>query len=113
MATILGKEIDWDQEQRIISIVDESTSLAYPINRKVMANNGKVHAMDTVVTIDPKLQRSYLPLRSITESFGYTIDWNTETFTATLYKGGRPKEAQRKNRQNLPHLSQVMFMGNT
>ncbi|MDO5714928.1 MAG: copper amine oxidase N-terminal domain-containing protein, partial [Tissierellia bacterium] len=47
LSEALGVDIKWDNENRLVILKTEGKELVYPIDKKVMANNGELVELDT------------------------------------------------------------------
>ncbi len=80
--TALGAEVDWDEEsQTAVSIRDGITI-------RIQIGNALMEVDDTSVPLDAPAMlvndRTLVPLRAISETFGVTVDWQGETNTVIL-----------------------------
>ena len=78
----LGAKVDWDQETKTVTVEKESSTLKLTIGEKVMKDN------DSEIQLDSPAQivndRTMVPLRAISESFGCEVDWDGETKTVII-----------------------------
>ncbi len=77
----LGHKISWDPKARTVKI-DGNISLK--IGEKFVTVNGKKIEMDTEALIVNN--RTYLPLKFVSEALGYEVKWDGTTRTATIVK---------------------------
>lgn len=91
VADALGKQIEWDKENRSVIIKSDEKLVVLPIDKKVFYADGKIYNYEIPATIDAATGRTYLPLRAIGEVLGYDVNWNNETKTAELKKGDANK----------------------
>lgn len=91
VADALGKQIEWDKDNRAVIINSGEKLVVLPIDKKVFYADGKIYSYDIPATIDAATGRTYLPLRAIGEVLGYDVNWNNETKTAELKKGDAKK----------------------
>lgn len=87
VADALGKQIEWDKDNRAVIINSGEKLVVLPIDKKVFYADGKIYSYEIPATIDAATGRTYLPLRAIGEVLGYDVNWNKETKTAELKKG--------------------------
>lgn len=87
VADALGKQIEWDKDNRAVIINSGEKLVVLPIDKKVFYADGKIYSYEIPATIDALTGRTYLPLRAIGEVLGYDVNWNKETKTAELTKG--------------------------
>lgn len=75
----LGHEVKWNKENRTVAI-DEKILLA--IDSKIVKVDGKDVELDVPATIIEN--RTYVPLRFISETMGYEVKWDAETRTVII-----------------------------
>ena len=81
---IEGAEVTWNQQNKIVDIVKDGKNIAYPLNRMAMYDGNAIVTMDTIAGVDPKISRTFVPIRNLAESLGYEVDWDNATSTVTL-----------------------------
>ncbi len=79
-------DVEWHNEHRAVIIKTADKELIYPINKAMMFNQEEIISLDTQVTIDPEISRSFLPIRSIAEALDYDVIWHEDTATIELKK---------------------------
>lgn len=79
VAGILGAEVDWNPETRTVSVKKGEVILHVTVGDKVMINGDQVILMDTAAKIIDN--RTYLPLRAISENLGFRVLWDAEART--------------------------------
>ncbi len=90
---IEGAEVTWNQQNKIVDIVKDGKNIAYPLNRMAMYDGNAIVTMDTIAGVDPKISRTFVPIRNLAESLGYEVDWDNATSTVTLRTpGSKPIE---------------------
>lgn len=82
IAENLGADITWDGETRTVLITKESTEILLTIGDNNALVNGTEKTFDTVPQIFE--DRTYVPLRFISEAFNMDVDWNNETRTVLI-----------------------------
>lgn len=98
---IEGAEVTWNQENKIVYIVKDGKNIAYPLNRMAMYDGNAIVTMDTIAGVDPKISRTFVPIRNLAESLGYEVDWNNATSTVTLRTpGSKPIAKPKENTQS-------------
>ena len=85
---IEGAEVTWNQQNKIVDIVKDGKNIAYPLNRMAMYDGNAIVTMDTIAGVDPKISRTFVPIRNLAESLGYEVDWDNATSTVTLRTPG-------------------------
>lgn len=80
----LGAEVDWDKNTRtVISKMGEST-VSMQIGNKTITVNGEVKEIDVPAQIVN--DRTLVPVRAVSESYGCLVDWDAETRTVIITK---------------------------
>ncbi len=78
----LGASVEWNNETRTVTAAKGETVVALVIDSNVIKVN------DTEKTIDVPAQivneRTFVPVRAISEAFECTVEWNQETYTVTI-----------------------------
>ncbi len=79
----IGCQVDWNQQTQTVFSRKGDREVKVPIGKTVVYKNGVPIATDTAAVV--KNGRTYLPLRTILEAYGYAVDWdyNTKTVLAT------------------------------
>ncbi len=85
---IEGAEVTWNQQNKIVDIIKDGKNIAYPLNRMAMYDGNAIVTMDTIAGVDPKISRTFVPIRNLAESLGYEVDWDNATSTVTLRTPG-------------------------
>ena len=70
----LGGRTEWDNNTQTISLYNNNDVVELSINSKTAYLNGKEHIIDVAPVIINS--RTYMPIRFISESFGFNVDWN-------------------------------------
>ena len=71
-------DVDFDSENRIVSIVKDDTEVLVPINENYIMVNGLRVEIDTAAEIDED-ERTYMPIRAVMEALGYNVEWDNAT----------------------------------
>lgn len=71
----IGASVNWDAKNNLITSVKGDTKIALQIGNKNMGLNGKLIALDAAPKIE--LGRTLVPVRVISESFGYKVNWDS------------------------------------
>lgn len=75
----LGHKVKWNSEDRIVSI-DDNVSLT--IGKKFVMVDGKKLEVDSAARI--KNDRTYVPIRFVSEALGYDVQWEGSTRTVII-----------------------------
>lgn len=72
----IGASVNWDAANNLITSEKDANKIALQIGNKNMGLNGKLIALD----VAPKIEsgRTLVPVRVVSESFGYKVDWDGE-----------------------------------
>ena len=81
---VIGAEVGYDSINRLVSAVKGNTSIIIPIDENIIYINGEEVEIDTKAII--KDSRTYIPLRSVFEAFGYNIEWHNNSKTVIINK---------------------------
>lgn len=85
----LGGKVEWFGEERKIIVSFENTTLILWIGkRKALLNNETVFIDPENENICPIILngRTFIPLRFVAESLGFTVEWEGSTKTITIYR---------------------------
>lgn len=74
VAEMLGCDVIWNDNDRTIEIADESNKVKLEIGSDIINVGGAKITMDTTAII--KSDRTYIPIRFITEALGYMLQYN-------------------------------------
>lgn len=78
-----GATIDWNNDTRAVTVKTDSDTVIVTIDNKQARVNGKRTMMAGAAFIEDG--RTFIPLRFISESLGYKVDWDGETQTITIH----------------------------
>jgi hypothetical protein len=78
----LQMEVTWDNETRTVHAKNETTVMELGIGRKTAIVNGEEHTLDVAPEITD--DRTFVPLRFVSESVGADVDWDAATRTVTI-----------------------------
>ena len=78
----LGDKVTWDEETRSVTAENENNEIVFRIGDTTADVNGTEQTMD----VPAKLigNKTYVPLRFLSENLGYTVTWDEETSTASI-----------------------------
>ncbi len=80
----IGAEIEYDHVSRTVTAIREDITVKIHIGSEILEVNGDKITMDTEAAIQD--WRTYLPLRWVYESFGYTVSWYPSSKTVLVGK---------------------------
>jgi len=75
-------KVDWDGVNRHAIAMKKGVMVIAPIGEKRILRNGIITENDVATVI--KNNRTYMPLKSVMEAFGYAVDWNGGTRTVSI-----------------------------
>jgi len=78
----LGATISWDGEKRQVNAQKEADNLVFTIGENMLYKNGEAKEMGTEAII--KNDRTLVPVRAVSESFGAQVGWDGENRTVTI-----------------------------
>lgn len=85
IAKELGADITWDADTKEITIKKDKDVIKFDTrNKKLFVNEG-VQSISIDIVVDEG-GVSYVPLRTIAENLGYTLDWHQELKMMVVYK---------------------------
>lgn len=89
VAESLGAKVDWDEEKQLVTIVginekNEEVTILITIDSDIALVNGEEVKLDSPAFIEN--DRTYTPLRFISENLGAKVDWNEEQQKVTITK---------------------------
>lgn len=80
-------KIYWNQEHKMVVVrTSAGGEVILPIDKNVIYVNGERKAIDTPATLDHKIDRTFLPLRTLAEVLRYEVDYDIEQHAAILYE---------------------------
>ncbi len=78
----MGGEVGWNPTLRIASFITKQNTVDFPIGSKTATVNGVQEEMDVAAKVINN--KTYIPLRFLSESLGYNVEWDAETRTAHI-----------------------------
>ena len=78
----LGAEVNWDDGTKTVTAQCGDDLLSLIVGSDVMNVNGEKVILDSAAFIQN--DRTYVPLRAISEAFKYDVLWSEETKTVTI-----------------------------
>ena len=87
----LGADVDWDDETQTVSANKDDNKISLTIDIPEIRVNGTLKELD----VAPILlnDRTLVPVRAISEAFGYLVEWDEETKTVFVKSGIPAKSA--------------------
>lgn len=80
----LGYSVNWDNQTRKVTVKNNDKSIELTIGRKDVNVNGNKSSIDVAPMI--KNERTFVPLRFISESFDNDVNWDNNTRTVRINK---------------------------
>lgn len=81
----LGAKVGWTSKTKTVSIQLEDTSVNLVIDKKTYTVNGTSKQMDTAAL--RKSNRTFVPLRFVSEALGANVKWDSQNFTVSITTG--------------------------
>ena len=82
ISEFLDFEVTWDATTKTVTIKDPSKTIILSIGQKTASINGNAYEMDVAPLI--RDSRTFVPLRFISEAFGYLVNWDAKTQSITI-----------------------------
>lgn len=79
-------KVSWNSSKRNVTIKDNNTEILLSINSSTAYVNGKAVKLDIPAKI--KNNRTYIPVRFVSENMGAKVSWNSGERTVYIYKSG-------------------------
>lgn len=79
----LGATVDWDEETQTVTSVRNDITITLTIGSNILYRNGEAIQLD--VPAQKLNDRTLVPIRAISESFGCTVDWDEEAQLVTVH----------------------------
>lgn len=89
IAETLGCEVDWDAETKTVTFTQGSIVATMVVGEKTLnvTNNGVTTAMEIDTPAVIINNRTMVPVRFLTELFGFNVDWDAVTKTVNVTAG--------------------------
>lgn len=84
VAEKLGAKVEWDEETRTVTITKDNVKITITIDSKVATVNGEEQELDSPAFIEN--DRTYTPIRFISEQLGAKVNWNGATQQVVITK---------------------------
>ncbi len=108
----LGATVSWDDASRSVTATKDSTTMTLTINSNLMYLNGKEIKLD----VPAKLvnNRTLVPVRVISESFGYKVNWDEKNLKVSIVDELEDSEVSGKvvEIEILPEYSRITIVIN-
>ncbi|MBP2025162.1 N-acetylmuramoyl-L-alanine amidase [Peptoniphilus stercorisuis] len=99
----LGAKVDWDNKTRSATVSMENKQVKLQIDSDIVYVDGKKTNIEEnsipkfAVYLNPKREvKTMVPLRFLSETFGYEVKWDQETYTASIYTEDYKKDEKEK-----------------
>ncbi len=80
----IGVTVDWNNSDKLVVVKDDEQEIMLEVGNTAVLNNGAVNYLDcSVINRDG---RTYIPLRYVSESFGYNVQWDSKTKSVHITK---------------------------
>jgi hypothetical protein len=83
-ATTLDASLEWNEATKEITMVNDADTLIFKTNSKQLLKNGEAKDLSSSIFIQDGV--SFIPLRSVSEILGYTVEWDGEFQMISVYK---------------------------
>ncbi len=77
-------DVTWDGTAKKVTVSGNGTEITLKIGEKTAIVNGKKQQMDTAAKIIN--DRTYVPIRFVSEAMGADVDWNHKLYTVEIVK---------------------------
>ena len=84
IAEALGAKVEWIEETETVKITADGIDITIKVGEEKTTVNGKEIALDSPSFIEN--DRTYLPLRFVSENLGATVEWNEAEQKVTVTK---------------------------
>lgn len=89
IAESLGLNVDWDETTRTVSVHNFYRSIEIVIDSDIATVNDETKRLDIPARITD--DRTFIPLRFVSESMGATVDWKEESRLITITTDDKPQ----------------------
>ena len=84
IAEALGAKVDWDAENRVVTITRSKTVIKIIIDSKIAIVNGNESELDSPAFIEN--DRTFMPIRFVSEKLGAKVEWIGESKQVVITK---------------------------
>ncbi len=108
----LGAEVDWNANDRVVTITGNDKEILLKIGMSEANVNGETVSFDTKAVI---LQsRTFVPLRFVSEAMGLLVTWDAERCNAAIYtEDSAEAEAEIQSMQDDPEEAESEALSET
>lgn len=92
VAEQLKSDVQWDQQQKLVTITKDDKKISLRVGEKVARVNGEVVTFDVKAIV--KDDRTYVPLRFISKSFGASVNWQAADRLVVIDTTGQTPEQE-------------------
>lgn len=93
-----GAQVDWDGENKIVTIIKGETTITLKLDDRTATVNGEEVELDAAAEL--MNNRTVVPLRFIAESLGLKVDWDEEAETIELDEDVEDEEIDEEAEEN-------------
>lgn len=116
-------DVNWDQKTQTVTLENFSNILTIGINNKYISKTFKFltdedeayqKTFDIPIDVPAKVinDRTYLPLRAVTEAFGCEVEWNQNSQTAEIFYGHTYGEEISFEDEGIEYLAKIELLFN-
>ncbi len=87
VAENLGATVEWDAENRVVTVKNATVTIKITIGSDIATVNGVEEKLDSPAFIENS--RTYTPVRFIAEKLGATVEWNAARNEVVITKAAR------------------------
>ena len=84
IAESMGFSVDWDDTTKTVTVEENSTEIKFVIESDKASVNGEEKTLDVPARITS--DRTFVPLRFVSENMGATVEWNEADMLITITK---------------------------
>ncbi len=101
-----ASSINWDGSNRAATLTFNNTTMYLPINSKHVTINGQSYTIDAPIRI--KSNRTFVPLRLISEILGYDVQWVNNSAYISNNGYTPPKQNKQYTSEDIYWLSRIV-----
>ena len=105
-----GCSVGYDVNKKVAIVVSEYDRVEIPIGTDYIYNNNQKFQNDTFAVVNNG--RTYLPIRIVLESMGYTVEWDNKTKTVNAYNFTVSDKLVPYHTSSLQTLTENLLNGN-
>ena len=82
----IGASVTWDQETRLALAVYQIDGVTHHIGLQIDNKTAYVNEVQTELDVPARIvnDRTFVPLRFVSETIGKTVTWNQDTYTVDI-----------------------------